>query len=106
MRTLADIQRDSEAVSRIYARNCGIDRNDDWYILKMQEEVGEMTSAYLRMTGRGRAKGDAPGAIAEQFEDELADCLAQILLIAEKNGVDLEAAMERKWFRYLEKTSA
>ena len=105
-RTLADIQRDAEAVSRLYARNCQIDRNDDWYILKLQEEAGELTSAYLRLTARGRDKGETRDAIRRQFEDELADCMAQILLIAEKNGVDLEAAMERKWFAYLDTSPA
>jgi len=100
-RTLAQIQADSEAVSRLYASRCDIRRDDDWYLLKMQEETGEMVSAFLRLTGRGRLKGEDDAAIRRQFEDEMADCLAQILLIAERYGIDLEAAIDRKWFRYL-----
>lgn len=100
-RALKALQADSERVSQQYAVNCNINRNDDWQVLKLAEEAGELTSAYLRMTGRGRLKGDSPAVIRAQFEDELADCLAQILLIAERFEVDLEAALDRKWFAYL-----
>lgn len=100
-RTLKQIQADSEKVSQIYAQNCNIRRDDDWQLLKLQEEVGELTSAHLRLTERGRDKGDDLSTIRLQFEDELADCLAQILLIAERFEVDLDAAIDRKWFQYL-----
>ena len=59
---------------------------------------------WLRSTGRGRRKGDADSVIRQQFEDELADCLAQVLLIAERFDIDVEKATERKWFRYLPET--
>jgi NTP pyrophosphatase (non-canonical NTP hydrolase) len=101
-RTLAEMQADSEAVSRHYAEKFDIRRDDDWYLLKLQEESGELVSAFLRLTGRGRLKGEDAATIRSQFDVELADCFAQILLIAEHYGVDLEAAMERKWFVYLE----
>ncbi|WP_421857959.1 hypothetical protein [Oricola sp.] len=100
-RSLADMQRDVEAVSQIYARYCGFERDADWYVMKVQEEAGETVSAYLRMTLRGRHKGDTADEIRRQFEDELSDLLASVLLVAEKNGVDLQEAMERKWFSYL-----
>lgn len=98
---LREIQRKVEAVSRIYAKNCDVRRDDDWYFLKMQEETGELLQAWLRLTGRGRQKGDAEAQIREQLEDELADCLAQVLLIAERFDIDVEKATERKWFKYL-----
>lgn len=105
-RTLKQLQCDSEAVSRLYARRCDINRDDDWQILKLQEEVGELASAYLRMTGRGRLKGDGHDTIRRQFEDELADCIAQIVLIAERFDIDLDEAINRKWFQYLEDARA
>jgi NTP pyrophosphatase (non-canonical NTP hydrolase) len=49
-------------------------RDDDWYFLKMQEETGELLQAWLRLTGRGRQKGDTEVQIRQQLEDELADC--------------------------------
>jgi NTP pyrophosphatase (non-canonical NTP hydrolase) len=98
---LREIQDKVEAVSRIYAKNCDVRRDDDWYFLKMQEETGELLQAWLRLTGRGRKKGDADARIRLQLEDELADCLAQVLLIAKRFDVDVERATERKWFKYL-----
>lgn len=98
---LREIQQKVEAVSRIYANNCDVRRDDDWYFLKMQEETGELLQAWLRLTGRGRHKGDTEAEIRMQLEDELADCLAQVLLIAERFDIDVEKATERKWFKYL-----
>ncbi|MEO1746891.1 MAG: MazG nucleotide pyrophosphohydrolase domain-containing protein, partial [Pseudomonadota bacterium] len=72
----------------------------------LREEVGELASAYLRMTARGRAKGATLGEIRKEFEDELADCLAQIVLIAERFDVDLDEAVNRKWFQHLEAARA
>lgn len=102
---LREIQQKVEAVSRIYAKNCDVRRDDDWYFLKMQEETGELLQAWLRLTGRGRQKGDTGAEIREQLEDELADCLAQVLLIAERFDIDVEKATERKWFEYLPENS-
>ncbi|MEL6920136.1 MAG: MazG nucleotide pyrophosphohydrolase domain-containing protein [Pseudomonadota bacterium] len=105
-RTLKQLQADSETVSQLYAKRCDITRDDDWQILKLQEEVGELASAYLRLTARGREKGATLAEIRTQFEDELADCLAQIVLIAERFDVDLDQAVDRKWFQYLEAARA
>ncbi|MEM0900020.1 MAG: pyrophosphatase [Pseudomonadota bacterium] len=105
-RTLKQLQADSEAVSQLYAKRCDINRDDDWQLLKLQEEVGELGSAYLRMTQRGRQKGASLNEIRLEFESELADCLAQIVLIAERFEVDLDGAIERKWFQYLDDARA
>ncbi len=88
-------------VSDIYAERNAIARDDDWYMLKLQEELGELTAEYLRSSGRGRMKGAAPEAVRTALEDETADVLAMLLLFARNNGIDLDAALERKWFKYL-----
>lgn len=100
-RTLAEITADFEAVSAIYADRCTIRRDADWFILKLQEELGELVQAHLRLTGRGRDKGETLEQARQHFEDEAADLLGQLLTLAHNTGVDLEAAAERKWFRYL-----
>lgn len=102
MSGLRDLSRKVERVSDIYAARNGIPRDDDWYALKLQEEVGELVADYLRLSGRGRAKGADAAAIAESMADEAADVLAQLLLFCSRNGIDLEAALDRKWFRYLD----
>ncbi|GAA1940234.1 MazG nucleotide pyrophosphohydrolase domain-containing protein [Microbacterium aoyamense] len=93
---LAGLQREVEAISALYARRFDIDRTDDWLLLKLNEEVGELTQAYLARTGQARRTDASP----EHFDDEIADVLAHLLLIAERFGVDVAAAMERKWLAW------
>lgn len=100
-RTLADLTALVAQVSDMYVRETGVVRDDDWYALKIQEELGEMIAEHLRLTGRGRRKGLDDAAIAEARNDEAADLLAMLLLYARHNGIDLEAALDRKWFSYL-----
>lgn len=90
-----------EQVSKQYAAVNGIRRDDSWFILKLQEEVGELTQAYLMKTGQSRVKGLSPEDIQENFRAELADVLGQVLLLARHHGVDMAAAIEDKWLRWL-----
>jgi NTP pyrophosphatase (non-canonical NTP hydrolase) len=100
-RSLAELMPLVVEVSDTYASRNGIARDDDWFLLKLQEELGELSAEYLRTTGRGRMKGaDAP-AVRQALEDEAADVLAMLLLFAHRNGIDLDAALERTWFQYL-----
>ncbi|MER6825660.1 pyrophosphatase [Streptosporangium sp. NPDC000563] len=86
-----------EAVSSAYARKHGITRDDTWFLLKLQEEVGELTQAFLMRSGQARDKGCSPDELELGFRAELADVLSQVLLMARHHGVDLEAEVERKW---------
>lgn len=105
-RTLDELSEDVEAVSSRYARVCDIRRDEDWYLLKLQEELGELTAEALRLSGRGRREGLGDDEIRENLADEAADVLGGILLFARHHGIDLEAALERKWFRYLSERRA
>ncbi len=105
-RTLAELTADFESVSKIYAERCDIRRDDDWFVLKLQEELGELVQVHLKMTGRGRTEGATSGALRLQLEDEAADLLGQLLLLAHHSGIDLEAAADRKWFAYLKPSEA
>ncbi|WP_417497838.1 phosphoribosyl-ATP pyrophosphohydrolase [Maricaulis sp.] len=91
-------------VSDIYAKNYGIDRSGDWYLLKLQEELGELTQAYLDVTGRSRRASDA--AARRQMALEMADVLGMLLLLARDEGVDLDAAVQEKWLSWLEREDA
>ena len=102
MVNLSELTEKAEAVSRLYAERCDIRRDNDWYALKIQEEAGELVAEYLRSTGRGRQKGKSAAEIGTGLADEAADLLAQLLLFCRHNGIDVEAALERKWFRYLD----
>ncbi len=105
-RTLAELTADFESVSAIYAARCSIDRDTDWFLFKLQEELGELVQAHLRLTGRGRDKGETSEQVRQNVENEAADLLGQLLTFAHNSGIDIEAAAERKWFRYLRERQA
>jgi NTP pyrophosphatase (non-canonical NTP hydrolase) len=86
-----------EDISLIYASRFEIDRTDTWFLLKLQEEVGELTQAHLMRTGQARTKALTANEIDEAFRSEMADVLASTLLLARYHGIDLEAEIERKW---------
>lgn len=93
-----------EKVSDFYSEKYNISRDKLWYLLKLQEEVGELTQAYLSMSGRGRHKNKTPEQLKEQFELEIADVLCHVLLLARSEGVDLKKAIDAKWLSKVKKT--
>lgn len=103
-RSLGELSELVSEVSDIYASRNSIARDDDWYLLKLQEELGELVAEYLKITSRGRLKGADAATIRQAMEDEAADVLAMLLLFARNNQIDLDAALERKWFQYLGRT--
>ncbi len=87
-------------VSDTYAKNFSIQRSDDWYLLKIQEELGELTAAFLKLSARARVQGTQD--LKSNLEAELADVLAMTLLFAKSQGIDPQGAIRNKWFKYLE----
>jgi NTP pyrophosphatase (non-canonical NTP hydrolase) len=94
---LAGLIAQFEAASQAYAAEAGITRDPDWFVLKLQEELGELTQAWIKLTGRGRPRGASEADRRAALADETADLLGQVLLFANAQGIDLDAAIERKW---------
>ena len=94
---LKALQADVLRISDIYAAEHGIDRERDWALLKLQDELGELTAEHLRLTGRARGTPDA-----QALGDEAADVLGMLLIYCARAGVDLDQAMQRKWLKWLE----
>jgi NTP pyrophosphatase (non-canonical NTP hydrolase) len=94
---LSELSEQVSRISDIYAAEHQIDRSGDWAILKLQEELGELTAEHLRMNGRARGAAN-PDALG----DEAADVLGMLLIYCDRAGIDLEQAMRRKWLRWLE----
>jgi NTP pyrophosphatase (non-canonical NTP hydrolase) len=94
---LEQLTDEVETVSRRYAERNGFDRSSTWLLLKLQEEVGELTQAFMRTTGQGRAKGRTAEELQTSFRSELADVLGHVLLLARHHGIDLQAEVESKW---------
>ena len=94
---LNDLAEKFERASRHYADANGIERDADWFLLKLQEEIGELTQAWNRLSGRGRRKDRSDEELARDLADEAADVFGHILLFAHRNDLDLSAAIKRKW---------
>lgn len=98
---LSDLSSSVLRISDLYAAEHGIDRSGDWAILKLQEELGELTAEHLRLSGRAR------GEPSEQaLGDEAADVLGMLLIYCDRAGIDLEQAMQRKWLHWLDPKTA
>ena len=89
-----------EKLSARYGEHLGIERDGDWFLLKLQEEVGELTQAYLQVTGRARTKGRTAEEIRDTFQLEFADVFCQLLLLARHFDVDVPREIERKWLTH------
>jgi len=75
----------------------------DYFPFKVSEEWGECLQAYLMLTDRGRQKGKSKEEIKGMLEEEMADVLGFLLLFADSEGIDLEQALQKKWFKRLPK---
>jgi len=98
---LRELSLDAEKVSERYAAAFGIRRDDTWFLLKLQEEVGELTQAYLMRAGQARSKGLTPAELHAAFAAEIADVVCQTLLLAHRFDVDVPAEIDRKWLSRL-----
>jgi len=94
-----------QQVCDLYAERCGIERDDDWFLLKIQEELGELVQAHLRLTARGRTKGQSRAELEGARADEAADLLCQVLLYCRRFGIDPDEAIQRKWLSWLDKAA-
>ncbi|MFI6679230.1 pyrophosphatase [Kribbella sp. NPDC050470] len=94
---IAELSERLEKLSVRYGEELGFERDPDWFLLKLQEEMGELTQAYLQHTGRARAKGQSADQIRATFHQEFADVFCQLLLLARQHDVDLPREIEHKW---------
>ena len=94
-----------QEVCDLYAERCGIARDDDWFLLKIQEELGELVQAHLKLTARGRTRGLSAAELEQARADEAADLLCQVLLYCRRFGIDPDAAIQRKWLSWLDKAA-
>jgi len=69
-------------------------------MLKLAEEVGELVRAHLKKTGQARVSSAEQDTLQQEYENELADVLGQLLVLAALSKVDLGAVLDRKWLRW------
>lgn len=86
-----------EKVSQSYAKKFGFSRDNNWFVLKLQEELGELIQSYLMLKGKARRKGKTDAQLRDDFHKEIADVFCHVLLLAKHNNVDLEKEIQEKW---------
>lgn len=91
------LSQEVEQVSQIYAEKFNIERDAAWFVLKLQEEVGELIQCYLMLSGKARTKGKSSEDIRAEFNKEVADVFCHTLLLARFYGIDVEKEIEEKW---------
>lgn len=91
------LQARCDAISARYAEQGGFQRDDAWFMLKLQEEMGEVTQAFVKASGRGRTHGKSDVELKQDLADEVADLFGHLLLFCQHNDIDLAQAFEAKW---------
>lgn len=100
---LKEIEEKLAVVCQGYSEKFGIDCTEDWFLLKLQEELGELVSAHLKLTQRARPGKKTSAEREQNLREEIADVLAMVLLYARARKIDVDEALADKWFRYLER---
>ncbi len=95
-------QNQAAKITRIYSENFGVETSAEWCLLKLQEELGELVSAYLKLSGKTRAKGPSQEAMRQNLKEEIADVIGFTLAFADECGIDATDAFKDKWLKYLQ----
>ena len=64
---IKELTKEVEKISQMYSKRFKIERDGDWFILKLQEELGELIQSYLMMIKQGRHKGKGEEEIKDNF---------------------------------------
>lgn len=97
---LNDIALRIENLSAQYAEVYGIHRSAEWALLKLTEELGELTQAHLTATGQSKDRGLTSDKQQHLLAAELGDVLGMCLVYAGQLGIDPERAIAEKWFQH------
>ena len=97
---IKDLTKEVEDISKMYSKRFKISRDGDWFILKLQEELGELIQSYLMMIRKGRNKGKSAEEIKDNFRKEVADVFSHVLILAKFYDIDLEKEVEEKWLKW------
>jgi len=86
--------------ARAYSAKYGVVIDEDFALLKLCEEVGELAQAVLIARGRARPEKFKPAEEAKAaVAYELADIVGMAIVAADLLGIDLERAMTLKWLQ-------
>lgn len=101
--TIPELTERVKLVADQYGKEFNVTYTDDWFLLKLQEELGEMTRAHLARTERTRHKPSSNQEATNALAEEIADVFSYVLIFAQRSGINIEEAVTKKWFKYLPK---
>jgi len=93
---LSDFRAPLRLACQRYATENDIAVSDDWLLLKLAEEAGEVAQAYVRLTRRARQKPEDAQA-RQALGRELADLIGFSILVGDRYDLDLDAALATSW---------
>src|SRR4051794_2693984 len=74
-----------------YAEKFQINRDDEFYLLKIQEELGELTRAFLEIRGSEKKRKSTIDELKRKFAGDIASLVGNSLILAHHFNIDLEA---------------
>lgn len=81
-----------------YAEKFGIERRDDeFYLLKMQEELGELVRSFLELRGSEKKRKLSEDELKKKFAGDCASLVGNALILAQHFGIDLEKTLKEKF---------
>jgi NTP pyrophosphatase (non-canonical NTP hydrolase) len=93
-----ELQEKILEVEMSYGEKYGITIDEEYALLKLYEEMGELSQAVLISRKKCRPEKYPGDAVAkEKLAEEMADVLGLLITNAKLLGVDLDAAIEKKW---------
>ena len=95
---LKQLQNQATKVFLNNLKRDNIKLNDDYLILKISEELGELVQSYLVYKKRCRPEKQLSKKESKKLvSKELADVLGLIFVIAKNLDIDVEEAIVKKW---------
>lgn len=81
-----------------YGKKYNVQIDEDFALLKLYEEVGELAQAVLIHRKKSRPEKHVPEEISKkEIAKELADVVGMAIVNAHLLGIDLEEAIDKKW---------
>jgi NTP pyrophosphatase (non-canonical NTP hydrolase) len=80
-----------------YAEKNQIRRYDEFYFLKMQEELGELSRSFLELRGSEKKHKSSEDELKKKFAADIAVLVGNALILAHHFNVDLEATIKEKF---------
>ncbi len=85
-----------------YCRECGIKLDEDFALLKLYEEVGELAQNILIHRKKCRKeKYLSKEKSKDELAKEMADILGMLIVVSYVLEIDMEEAIKKKWINRL-----